>query len=236
MPFQQGNSKLGKKIWTYSIPAGDTCPYKTDACSKECYAADGFFLMPNVKKSLQKNWDETKKDTFDQWAISELKRVKAKVVRVHVAGDLYDLAYVKKWYNIFKACSDTRFFIYTRSWIGKELRPAITKMAKLKNVRMWWSVDKDTGAPKRVPKNVRLAYMQTTHEDLPSYKVDLFFRVDRLYDRVAKKINNALVCPVENGITKDMNCMKCGYCWRDRDEKIDWASKAQRLALPIVSS
>src|SRR5437870_3893050 len=100
MPFQQGNSKLGKKIWTYSIPAGDSCPGKTEACSEECYAAEGFFLMPNVKRSLQRNWDETKSPDFAAWAIGELKRVKAKVVRVHVAGDLYDATYAEKWLEI----------------------------------------------------------------------------------------------------------------------------------------
>lgn len=234
MLFQQGNTKLGKKIWTFSIPAGDTCPGKTEACSKECYAASGFFLMPNVAKSLKHKWNATQLESFVSQAISELKSSKAKVCRVHIAGDLYDAEYAKKWLDIFKAVPECRFFLYTRSWRVPEIKTVIMKMARLSNVRMWWSTDKDTGRPNRVPKKVRLAYMQVAHNDVPRYKPDLVFRVDRLRDKVVKRVNTAMVCPVENGVTEDMTCMKCGFCWRDKDEVVDWSRHQTRLELPIV--
>lgn len=234
MGFQQGNSKLGRKIWTFSIPAGDTCPGKTEVCSKECYAAEGFFLMPNVARSLERNWDETRDPDFVYQSVHHLRRVKAKVCRVHVAGDLYDAEYAQKWLDIFRQVPECRFFIYTRSWRLDNIRPAIIRMAKLPNVRMWWSVDKDTGKPRHVPKNVRLAYMQVAHEDVPRYRADLVFRVDRLYDKVVKKVNGAMVCPVENGVTEDMTCMKCGFCWRDKGETFDWSNVKAKLELPVV--
>jgi hypothetical protein len=235
--FRQGNSKLGKKIWTFSIPAGGSCPGKTDACSKECYAADGFFLMPNVVRSLNKNWDETRQPDFVDNAINHLKKVKAKVCRVHVAGDLYDKEYAEKWLTIFKNVPDCRFFIYTRSWRIADIRPVITKMSRCKNVKMWWSVDKDTGKPKRLPQRTRLAYMQVDSTDIPAYRVDLFFRVDRAMNQVSvKKINNTLVCPVENGFTKDMNCMKCGFCWRDKGEVIDWVRSTSKIELNVIAA
>lgn len=235
MPFQQGNSKLGRKIWAFSIPAGSTCPGKTDSCSNECYAAKGFFLMPNVKRSLQANYAETQQPNFVSKSIAHLKKVKAKVCRVHVSGDLYDKAYAQKWLKIFKAIPDCRFFIYTRSWRIKDIKPVVVKMARLPNVKMWYSVDAETGQPKRVPKTVRLAYMQTSHEDVPAYPTHLIFRVDRLLDRVAKKVNGVQVCPVENGVTQKLTCVKCGICWKDRDEVFDWSSSpALKYELPMV--
>jgi hypothetical protein len=236
MLFQQGNSKLGKKIWTFSIPAGDTCPGKTEACSKECYAASGFFLMPNVARSLDRKFDYTKLPSFVADATAELKQVKAKVCRVHVAGDLYDTEYAKKWLDIFKNVPDCRFFIYTRSWRIPEIKTVITQMSRLPNVRMWWSVDKDTLKPKSIPKKVRLAYMQVAHDDVPKYKVNLTFRVDRLHSKVVKRVSDSLVCPVENGVTENMTCMKCGFCWRDKGEIIDWSKSAARLELQLIGN
>lgn len=236
MPFQQGNSKLGRKIWTFSIPAGETCPGKTQACSDECYAAEGFFLMPNVARSLKRNLSETYEPNFVERSVAHLQRVKAKVCRVHVAGDLYDREYSKKWLAIFTKVPECRFFIYTRSWRLPDMRPILSRMAKLPNVRMWWSVDKDTGKPKRVPEKVRLAYMQVALDDIPSYETHVVFRVDRLRSTVVKKVNGGLVCPVENGITEGMSCMKCGYCWRDKGETVDWSKVRAKLELPVVGS
>jgi len=108
-------------------------------------------------------------------------------------------------------------------------------MSKLSNVKMWWSVDHETGCPPRLPKNVRLAYMQVETNDIPDYKVDLVFRVDRVRDQlIAKKVANALVCPVENGITKQMDCMRCGFCWRNKGEVVDWSVVKARLPLQLV--
>lgn len=234
MPFQQGNSKLGKKIFTYSIPAGTTCPGKSKPCEM-CYAQEGFFQMPSVAKSHQRNWDETKDPGFAEWAIDELYRLKAKVVRVHVAGDVYDVAYAKKWLKIFKGCPDVRFFIYSRSWRIPEIRPFLVEMSKCSNVKMWWSVDWDTGKPANKPKTVRLAYMQINAADIPKFKVDLVFRVDELRNTIVKRVNGALVCPVENGVTENMNCMKCGFCWRNKGEVIDWGkTKTNRFELELV--
>lgn len=235
MSFQKGNSKLGKQIWTFSIPAGSTCPGKTDACSKECYAAKGFFLMKNVKKALVDNVKNAESGVFVDWAVTQLTYFKVKVCRVHVSGDLYSKEYADNWLAIFKALPKCRFFIYTRSWRIDDIRPVIEQMAKLKNVRLWYSTDKETGKPSKLPKNARIAYMQTTEDDVPSYKPHVVFRVDRLRDKVVKYVNNGLVCPVENGITENITCVKCGHCWRDKGEIFDWGPASKRTALPVLN-
>jgi hypothetical protein len=62
------------------------------------------------------------------------------------------------------------------------------------------SCDRDTGIPARVPRRVKLAWMQTSADDEPP-RADLAFRVRRLRRTVAKRVSLAMVCPVENGAT-----------------------------------
>jgi hypothetical protein len=234
MGFAVGNSKLGRNIYTWSIPAGSTCPGKSEPC-KECYAQDGFFRMTNVKTALEKNLELSKGKDFVDYAVKEITRLKAKVVRTHVAGDLYDKEYAVKWYKIISLLKDVRFFIYTRSWRISAIRPTITKMSKLPNLRMWWSVDYDTGKPINKPSRVRLAYMQVKETDIPKFDVDLIFRVDELRHIKIKRINKAIVCPVENGTNIDFTCTQCGICWRDKGEVIQLQKENKKTkSLPMV--
>ena len=51
--LKEGNSKTGKRVYTWSLPAGKdgTC---VCSCSG-CYAMTGFYNMPSVKESLKLN-------------------------------------------------------------------------------------------------------------------------------------------------------------------------------------
>ena len=54
--------------------------------------------------------------------------------------------------------------------------------------------------------------MQTSADDIPT-RADLVFRVQRLRKTVAKRVNLALVCPVENGATGHRtDCGRCRVC------------------------
>lgn len=215
MAFSKNNSKLGKDIWSFSIPAGSTCPGKTDLCSNLCYAAKGFFVMPAVKKSLDENLTKSKSDEFVNWVTAEIVKNKIKILRVHVAGDMFSLDYANSWYQVMKSCPDTRFFLYSRSWRIPEIKPCLIKMSKLNNAKIWWSVDRETGKPPIVPSKIRLAYMQVSSDDVPDYPVSLVFRINNLRNIVTKKVNGAVVCPPENGVNKQLTCSKCGICWRN---------------------
>ena len=41
----QGNGKLGEGIYTFSLPAVQTCPGSTPTCRRECYATRGRFVF-----------------------------------------------------------------------------------------------------------------------------------------------------------------------------------------------
>jgi hypothetical protein len=56
-----GNTKLGPGlIWSFSLPAIDTCPGKSELCGGEhgaCYATKGRYLTPSVRDAYARNWE-----------------------------------------------------------------------------------------------------------------------------------------------------------------------------------
>jgi hypothetical protein len=149
---------------------------------------------------------------------------RVEVVRVHTAGDFYAAAYARKWLAVMRAAPAVRFFLYTRSWRVPPIRRVLAAMARLPHVRVWFSCDKQTGVPRRVPARVRLAWLMTAPEDLPP-RADLVFRVRRLRGAVQKRVawgagqGAALVCPTENGATGPRTtCSPCAFCWRPLPE------------------
>lgn len=244
MILQKGNSKLGTKlIYTFSMRPGVayTCPGESSECSKWCYAKKGFLgAMPAALNKQDQNYQLSKSDKFVKEIVAEIKNRKIKVVRIHVVGDFYDNDYINKWIEIIKECKETKFFAFTRSWNVANLRKTVVKLSKLSNLRMWWSVDRSMPQPKNIPKKTRLAYMQVEDKDCPSYKVDLIFRVKPIRKNIVKRVGQAIVCPVENGVTKT-TCEQCGICWNEQIEKpgaspLTTAAKPQRLALPLLTA
>lgn len=218
-----GNTKLGLAIHSFSIPASGTCPGKTKLCAKHCYAKKGHFVFESVDRVYRENLRQTRRADFANQILAELRKKPIRTLRLHASGDFYSATYVEKWIKIAKARPDVAFFAYTRSWRVPEILPALRKLAKLRNVRMWWSTDADTHRKKKPPKQkgVRVAYMQSSHgEQVPAY-VDLVFRVRR--DRVSKYVpvedRQVLVCPAEQGVSAErkITCTDCKLCYGLRE-------------------
>jgi hypothetical protein len=211
--FIRGNSKLGEDVWTWSILAGHTCPGKSAPCLSECYALHGHFVWASTIASHQSRWEHSLKRSFVKDALAELEKLKPKVLRVHVAGDFYSPAYVRKWHKIIEATPGTQFFLFSRSWRVPNILRELRKLAGLKNVCMWFSCDQETGAPP-LARNVRRAYMSLNDDDAPLYRVDLVFRAKR---GTTQKFNKRghFVCPVEQGIVrqKHITCSTCRLCF-----------------------
>lgn len=231
----KGNNKLGNSIWQFSIPAGSTnCPGRSELCDDRCYAQRGMFAMPNVQASLRKRLAASKRKDFVQKMIEEILRVKARTIRVSVSGDFYSPEYVRKWHEIVKSTPETVYFTYTRSWRVPEIYEELKAFARLKNLRLWFSVDQETGIPPKIPKNVRLAYMQVDIKDVPSHKMDLVFRDYPIRGSIHKYINGVQVCPPENGVT-ELTCEKCGICYSNRVVKKGLPDKNIRMQLQLVA-
>jgi len=216
--LQSGNQKLGS-VANWSICAGTTCPGKTELCARHCYCKKGNFRRPNVKSAHMDNTLEAAKIALGCCTdmIQEIRQKKVEVVRIHVSGDFYSAPYIRGWIKIAQECPETTFYAFTRSWRKTRMLKALTELAEMPNVHMWWSVDAETheldGAPPKL-KGVRVAYMQVTDDDkVPAY-VDLVLRVKR--DTVVKFTSNRLVCLAENGMEYDrkMTCSRCKICFR----------------------
>jgi hypothetical protein len=208
----RGNRKLGDAIFSFSLPAGSTCPGQSPSCARHCYAKHGHYVHPNVRALYARNLELTHSPAFVGLMRAEVRRTLARVVRIHGSGDFYSPEYARKWVDVAHATKETRYFAFTRSWRVPEIREELTLLARLRNVRLWFSCDKDTGVPATQPKRVKLAWMQTSPEDVPP-RVDLVFRIRSLRNTTVKRIGLTLVCPVENGITKT-TCGQCGFCWQ----------------------
>jgi hypothetical protein len=211
----RGNSKVGPGIFTFNLPAVLTCPGMSAAC-ESCYARRGYWPFANVQATLHRNLQASQDPFFAEHLIREIRQRQARVVRIHCSGDFYDLTYIRRWARVIRNCPDVRFYTYTRSWRLPGLRAAIEEyLAPQANLRLWYSADLDTGLPRRVPPNVRIAWLQEDHDDPVPDEVDLAFRVHRLRRRPARRIGLVLVCPPENGVTGHRtDCGRCGICWQ----------------------
>jgi hypothetical protein len=228
--LSKGNHKLGEDglIWTFSIPAIHTCPGSTSVCQRLCYANHGHYWWPSVQDALWRNFRASKLPGFAGAMVQLIRRHRARVVRVHVAGDFYDAGYTAKWYEIMAMCPKTTFYAYTRSWRLPALRAVLEDLATLDNLQLWWSADAEA-APNQVPPRVRVAYL-SAHDEPPVGHADLVFRADE--NGIVKRLGGALVCPVENGIT-ETTCAQCRQCFTDPDAKL---ANTQRVSLPTVSA
>ena len=210
MLLQRANSKLGEGIWTWSIPAGTTCPGATATCLKHCYALSGFFCMPNVYTLLEENLAHTEHPDFETGISSELRLNRVHVCRIHVAGDFYSPQYIRRWYRIVMHNPQVRFYAYTRSWRAAELLEVLRPLAELRNMNLFLSADRNTGRPPRV-RGAGTCYMMVNDEDRPDYPVDLLFRGK---SKTVLKRDGALVCPVGQGTDAKITCTSCGLCWK----------------------
>lgn len=223
-----GNRKLGDFVYTYSLPAVTTCPGRSRLCEKACYALRGTVRLQ--QKAYDRRHASSLEADFVDRMVREIRLRDAGLVRLHVSGDFYSAAYVRKWAAVAAACPGVRFFAYTRSWRVPAVRRELARLARLPNFRLWYSCDKETGLPPRPGRGVRVAYMAVDDVDAPPAAPDLAFRVKRV--AVRKRIGGAVVCPVENGTAAKnvVNCQKCGLCWEPLESK-----DARRFKLPMAS-
>jgi hypothetical protein len=205
-----GNQKLGQSIFHFDLPAGVTCPGRSAVC-EVCYAMQGRFQFPQVQERLQWCYEQSRRRNFARRMAREVHHKGILVVRIHVSGDFFNAAYAAKWLEVMRQCPRAKFYFYTRSWRLPDIADVLEEMAALRCCRPWYSIDRDTGVPERVPVGVRLAYLQVTEGEQPEL-ADLMFRVRRLR---RQRQSLSLVCPHETpqGRSNDTNCGNCGRCW-----------------------
>jgi len=109
------------KIFNFSIPAYKTksgkitCPFAKD-CIKYCYAQKGNYTrFPMIQQLMEKKYELTKQNNFVELMTNEIKKKKAKYIRIHDSGDFYSIKYLQKWVDIATQNKDVIFYAYTKS-------------------------------------------------------------------------------------------------------------------------
>lgn len=136
LSFQNGNAKLEKGIYTFALPAGHTCPGAGECMAKadritgkvkdgqnqryRCFSAGQELYLKGTRKSRWDNFDKVKnalkagKDKLVDLILTSIPR-KATIVRIHVSGDFFSLAYFDAWLQVAKKCPQITFYAYTKS-------------------------------------------------------------------------------------------------------------------------
>lgn len=117
-----GNSKLGINIAHFSLPSQKTksgkvvCPFAGD-CKRFCYAKKGNFKFKNVTTKYERNYVESKCDTFIESIQSDINKLTGMVefIRIHTSGDFYSMDYLDKWISIAQQNPTRIFYAYTKS-------------------------------------------------------------------------------------------------------------------------
>jgi hypothetical protein len=162
-----GNTKLGRRIITYSIPPDTvrfpggrsvvTCPGATPWCRMYCYVknpAKRISWPTNVSKYASNLvlFFEAGPDRFAEMLAEKIRRVQRerntlKIVRVHVGGDLFSEEYNESIRAVAESLPDYQFYAYTRSWLIPELKASLERLRRLPNFVVYASTDPDTGPP-----------------------------------------------------------------------------------------
>lgn len=208
-----GGTKTGPAIWTWSIPAGATCPGETPTCGADCYAKKYLFKVNSERHAW--NLDQAEGPDFERRILAEITAGDIETIRLHVAGDFYSAAYVEKWARIARKAPRTRFVTYTRSWGDPAILPALKRFGRIPGVALWWSEDRDTGRSPRTP-GIRTAFYVADQADadrVPAH-ADLVFRKLGARWEPRKRIGKTLICPAEQAIERQVTitCSTCGVC------------------------
>jgi hypothetical protein len=210
----RGNGKLGEGIHAWSLPAVETCPGRSDLCTRVCYARSGRFRTRTMQSRLAENLIDAQADDFAARITAEIHRRGVHTLRIHVSGDFYDAEYTRKWATIARRCPRTTFYAYTRSWRTPTITQALGELAQFRNVRLWFSCDAETGPPSDLSSGVRTAYLQTDRHEQPTG--DLVFRVRPLRGQPTPRPHHSVICPTEilSPRRPDVTCTSCRLCHR----------------------
>lgn len=123
--------KMGKNGYTFSLPAGWSCPFAHDCLAKadeetgkisvgvntkfKCFSASSEAIFPATRRQRHYNFKMIKASRNMKGLILKSIPQNAGIVRVHVAGDFYSEAYFKAWMEVARLKPSVIFYGYTKS-------------------------------------------------------------------------------------------------------------------------
>ena len=124
--LKNSNSKLGRKIYGFDLPAVVSCP-ESNECFKPCYANKGTFIWKSAKQSNEFNFAIALNDIkyLQAELIKEIEKKNIKFIRIHSSGDFFSKEYFLMWCNIAKNSKDLKIFTYSKApQIDRKLIPS----------------------------------------------------------------------------------------------------------------
>lgn len=130
-----------RKVYSFDLLSGHSCPFAEKCQSKvveidgkrkvkdgpktefRCFSASNEATYTNVYKSRKANFDGLKHLETSQDMVNAIQSVMPKntgIVRIHVAGDFFNMKYFLAWVKIAEQNPDVLFYAYTKSlefWI-----------------------------------------------------------------------------------------------------------------------
>jgi hypothetical protein len=141
-------SKMPAKSW--SLQARKTCPGSIDPTTKQpvavcagCYAAEGFYMMPDAIKVREHNREDWKRAEWVDDMVHELRR--QKFFRWFDSGDVYHPALAFKIFLVMQKTPHVKHWLPTKSYKVPRIRPILERMKSLENVAVRFSSDSMTG-------------------------------------------------------------------------------------------
>jgi len=196
MPKISKTSKMkidGKRVGSWSLPAGDSCPGAKDAeVCKSCYAKKGMYRFPVVKNVREYNKEDYKKS---DWVERMTKAVnKFDYFRWFDSGDLESKELATKIFSVIHNTPNVKHWLPTRSDKIRSMRSAIGLLEALPNVAVRRSAD-NVGLTK--PERLNVNSYVITPEDIPN-----------------AQLLNITICPVGSNAAQK-SCGTCTACYTD---------------------
>jgi len=139
------SEQIGKKIKTFNLISGYSCPYAKDCksravqdvngklhvedgehCQFRCYSASQEAFYGNVFEQRMANFMALRScETAAEMAdliLKAMPKQTGKVYRIHVAGDFFNQAYFDAWIIVAEQRPDDYFYTYTKAlplWIKR---------------------------------------------------------------------------------------------------------------------
>lgn len=115
--LKAGNTKTGKRVYTFSLPAGTEGTCICDCIG--CYAKTGRYNCENVQESLKRNQDivENDIDFFYRAISAQLETIGSGEIRIHASGDFNtknSAEYAGTWKRLVSENVSFLFWTYTK--------------------------------------------------------------------------------------------------------------------------
>lgn len=139
--FGKGNAKLDGAIFTFSLPAGHSCPFARACLSKadritglitdgpdtefRCYAVPTEARATNVRDARWHNFELLRRSSLSEMVDIILASLTpyAGYVRLHDSGDFFSQLYFDAWCRVAQERPRTLFYAYTKSlayWVKRK--------------------------------------------------------------------------------------------------------------------